>query len=245
MATVTEAPPIGHNQPPPLTPLEAARETISLLDCEAANWFDGAPIANAKQADDVARLLDAARKAKQQFDSERKAEKKPHDDAAKAVDAMWKPVIADAERILDIAKAAQTPWLIKLDTEKRALEEATRKEAEAKAAEARRLSEEADGSLAAAKVRDAALADAESAAKVAAAASREKVGAKGAGMARAVSLRTVWRSEVEDRRALLNHIAVTDPAALTEFVAAWAEKQVRVGRREVPGVRIWSDKVAA
>ena len=84
MATVAEAPPMGHNNPPEATPLERAKETISLLDVEASAWFDGEPIKNQKQADDVARLLDAARKARQQFDADRKAEKKPHDDAARS-----------------------------------------------------------------------------------------------------------------------------------------------------------------
>lgn len=246
MATKTEEPPaMGHNNPPAPTPIEAAREEISLLDVEAANWFDGTPIENQAQADDVARLLDAARKAEKRFDAERKVEKKPHDDAAKAVDAKWKPVIADASRIVEIAKAAQTPWLIKLDNEKRALEEATRKAAEEAAAEARRLAEQADGSLAAAKARDAAIEDAKAAEKVAQIAANEKASAKGAGMARAVSLRTTYRAEVQDRRALLNHIAKTHPADLSAFLDEWAARAVRGGARELPGVEVFQERAAA
>lgn len=246
MATVTEeVAGIGHNNPPEPTAIEAAREMISLLDVEAANWFDGTPIENQQQADDVARLLDAGRKARTQFDNDRKAEKKPHDEAAKAVDAKWKPVIADAERIVEVAKAAQTPWLIKLDQEKREAEEAARKVAEEKAAAARKLAEEADGSLAAAKARDAAIEEAKKAEAAAHRASIEKAGAKGEGMARTVSLRTTWRSEVNDRRALLNHIAKTDPGALTAFVDEWAARAVRGGARELPGVEIWSERAAA
>jgi hypothetical protein len=246
MATVAvEAPPIGHNNPPEPTPLEQARETISLLDLEAANWFDGEPIQNEKQAADVARLLDAARKAKAKFDGDRKAEKKPHDEAAKAVDASWKPVIADADRIIEVAKAAQTPWLIKLDDEKRAREDAARKEAEAKSAEARRLAQEADGSLAAAKARDIAIEEAKRAEATATYAAQDKAAAKGAGMVRAVSLRTTYRCEVEDRRPLLNHIAKSHPEDLTAFVEEWSAKAVRGGAREIPGVRIWAERSAA
>lgn len=244
-AAVKEPAPIGHNNPPEPTPLEVARETISLLDIEAANWFDGTPIENQAQADDVARLLDAARKAKTQFDNERKAEKKPHDEAAKAVDSKWKPVIADAERIVEVAKAAQTPWLIKLDEAKRKLEEDTRKAAEEAAAEARRLAEQADGSLAAAKARDAAIEDAKQAEWVAQQAANEKASAKGAGMARAVSLRTTWRADVKDRRALLNHIAKTHPEDLSAFLDEWAARAVRGGSRELPGVEVWQERVAA
>ena len=236
---------MGHNNPPEPTPLEQAREMISLLDGEAANWFDGTPIENQRQADDVAKLLDAARKAKSKFDADRKLEKKPHDEAAKAVDAAWKPVIADADRIVEIAKAAQTPWLLKLEAEKRAAEEAARKKAEEAAAEARRLAQEADGSLGAAKARDAAIEAAKQAEAAAQRAANDKAGAKGAGMARTVSLRTTWRSAVEDHRALLNFIAKHDPDALTAFVEDWAAKTVRAGARELPGVRIYEEKAAA
>lgn len=247
MATVEtkEAPGLGHNNPPEPTPIEEAKELISLLDVEASAWFDGKPIENQAQADDVARLIDAGRKAKTKFDNERKAEKKPHDEAAKAVDAAWKPIIADADRIVEIGKAAQTPWLIKLDTEKRALEEATRKAAEEAAAEARRLAEQADGSLAAAKARDAAIEDAKRAEHVAQMAANEKAAAKGAGMGRAISLRTTWRSEVKDRRALLNHIAKTAPADLSAFLDEWAARAVRGGQHELPGVEVWSERAAA
>lgn len=244
-ALTDEVAKMGHNQPPPPTPIEEARETISLLDCEAANWFDGTPIANAKQAEDVARLLDAARKAEKQFDANRKAEKQPHDDAAKAVDAAWKPVITDAKRIVEIAKAAQTMWLIKLDNEKRAREEAARKEAEAKAAEVRRLAAENDGSLAAAKARDAAIEEAKKAEAYATRTAHDKANAKGDGMTRAIGLRTTWRASVEDRRALLNHIAITAPEDLTSFVEEWAAKKVRSGARELPGVRVYEERAAA
>lgn len=245
MATLAEAPPMGHNNPPEPTPIEAARETISLLDVEAANWFDGTPIENERQAEEVARLLDAARKAEKQFDATRKAEKQPHDDAAKAVDAAWKPVITDAKRIVEIAKAAQTMWLIKLDTEKRAREEAARREAEAKAAEVRRLSEENDGSLTAAKARDAAIEEAKKAEAAAARAAHDKANAKGDGMARAIGLRSTFKASVEDRRALLNHIAITAPDDLTAFVEDWAAKKVRGGAREIPGVRVYEERAAA
>lgn len=240
-----EAAPIGHNNPPEPTPLEAARETISLLDVEASNWFDGTPIENQAQADDVARLIDAGRKAKQKFDADRKVEKAPHDQAAKAVDAAWKPVIADADRIVEIGKAVQTPWLIKMDAEKRALEEATRKVAEEAAAEALRLSAQSDGSLAAAKARDAAVEEAKRTELVAQQAANEKAGAKGAGMARAVTLRTTWRSEVKDRRALLNHIAKNHPEDLSAFLDDWAARAVRGGNHELPGVEAWAEKAAA
>lgn len=240
-----EALPLGHNNPPEPTPLEQAKEELSLLDVEASNWFDGEPIKNEAQAAEVARLLDAARKAKQRFDAARKEEKKPHDEAAKAVDANWRPVIAEADRIVECAKKVQTDWLIKLDAKKRAEEEEARRIAQEKADEARRLAEEAGGTLEGAKARDAAIEEAKKAEKVAARAEHSKAGAKGEGMARSIGLRTVYRAVVEDRRLLLNHIATTDPAALTAFVEEWAAKAVRTGARAIPGVTVVEERVAA
>jgi hypothetical protein len=236
---------MGHNNPPEPTPIEEAREMISLLDLEASNWFDGAPIENPAQAEAVAKLLDNARKAEKRFDAERKAEKKPHDDAAKAVDFKWKPILTDFARIVEVAKAAQTPWLIKLDDEKRAREKAAQEEADAKAAAALKLAQEADGSLAAAKARDAAIEEAKRAEAAAQRAHNDKANAKGAGMARAVSLRTTWRCTVEDRRAILNHIAKTAPDDLTAFLEEWAAKAVRAGSRELPGVNVYEERAAA
>jgi hypothetical protein len=247
MDTETEAPPIGHNNPPEPTPFEAAREMISSLDVEAQAWFDGAPIENEQQAADVARILDAARKAKQQADAERKAEKEPHAQAAKAVDEKWKPLLADADRIADCAKKAQTKWLLKLEAVKRAEEEQARREAAAAEEEARRLAAAAaeTGSLEDAKARDAAIKDSQQAARAAAHAATEKPRAKGEGMSRAVGLRTVYRAQVDDRRALLNHIASRDPQALIDFVNDWAGKQVRSGARVIPGVTVIEERVAA
>lgn len=236
---------IGHNNPPEPTPIEAARETISLLNLEGSNWFDGQPIENELQAACVAKLLDDARKASKQFDSERKAENKPNEDAVKAVNAAWKPVIADAERIVECAKKAQTPWLIKLDEEKRAREEEARREADAKVTEAHRLAMENDGSLAAAKARDDAIEEAKKAEVFAGRAARDKANAKVEGMDRAIGLRTTFRAQVEDRRALLNHIAQKAPDDLTAFVEEWAERAVRKGARDLPGVLVIEERKAA
>lgn len=233
------------NNPPAPTPIEAARELIADLDGEAALWFDGTPIANEGQAADVARLLDAARKARLRFDADRKAEKKPHDDAAKAVDATWKPMIADAERIEKVAKAASTEWLVEQDRVKRERERLAREASELAAEEARRLAEVNDGTLAAAKARDAAIEEAQAKAKLVAIAESAKAQAKGFGMAKAVSLRTTWRADVTDRRALLNHIARTQPDDLGAWLADWAAGAVRSGARELPGVNVWAERAAA
>lgn len=240
-----ETPAIGHNQPPEPTAIERARELVSQIEMEASAWFDGADIENDAQADEVSRIIDAARKAAKQFDADRKDEKQPHMDAAKEVDAAWKPLLDGANRIVEVAKGTLTPWLLAKEKAKREAEEAARLEAERAAEEARRLAEENDGSLAAAKARDEAIEIARQAEADAAKAAREKAGAKGAGMARTVSLRTTWRATVTDRRALLNHVAVKAPDDLTAFLENWAATAVRTGEREIPGVHAWEEKVAA
>lgn len=246
MDTATEtAPPMGHNNPPEPTPLEKAKEEISLLTAEAEAWA-GTPIENEQQAADVAKLLDAARKAVKSFESARKEEKEPHLAAGRAVDEAWKPVIADGERVVECTKKAQTAWLVKLDKAKREAEAAARKAAEEAAAEARRLAVEADGSVEAARARDEALEEAKKAERAASRASHEKAGAKAEGMTRSIGLRTVYSARVVDRRLLLNHIATVDPQALITFVEEWAAKQVRAGARGgIPGVEVDEDKVAA
>lgn len=236
---------LGHNNPPKPTQIEAARETLSTLELEGGNWFDGSEVESQAQADEVSRLIDAARKAKNKFDADRKAEKQPHMDAAKAVDTAWKPLIDGAERVAEVGKAALTPFLMAQEKAKREAEEAARREAERAAAEARRLAEQQNGSLEAAKARDAAIEEAKAAEARAAAAERDRAGARGAGMARKVSLRTTWRGIVEDRRALLNHIARTRPDDLADFLDDWAARAVREGARDLPGVRVYEEKVAA
>lgn len=233
------------NNPPEPTTLEQVREEVSLLDIEAAAWFDGAPIENEAQAADVARLLDHARKIKKRAEDARKEEKEPHLQAGKAVDEKWKPLVADLDRIGECAKKAQTDWLIKLDKVKREQEAEARRKADEAAAEARRLASATDGSLDAAKARDAAIEEAKKAEREAARAESATANAKGEGMARAVGLRTVYLPKVVDRRLLLNHIAVTDPDALTAFVEDWAAKSVRAGKRSIPGVEVVEERRAA
>jgi hypothetical protein len=244
MATARDAV-IGDNNPPEPTAIEVAREALGDLELEAGNWFDGAEVENQAQADEVSRIIDAARKAGKKFDGERKTAKQPHMDAAKAVDAAWKPLVDGAERVAEVGKAALTPYLMAQEKAKREAERIEREKAEAVAAEARRLAAEADGSLAAAKARDEAIEATKAAEAAAARAERERAGAKGSGMARTVSLRTTYRANVTDRRALLNHIAKTRPEDLTAWLEQWAASAVHKGARDLPGVEIYEEKAAA
>ena len=236
---------MGHNNPPEPSAIEAAHALLADLELEAANWFDGAEVENQGQADEVSRIIDAARKAGSKFEADRKAEKQPHLDAGRAVDEAWKPLTAGAERVAKIGKAALTPFLVEQDRIKREAEAEARRKADEAAAEARAAAQAAETTFAGAIARDEAIERAEAAQAEAAALARQKANAKGAGMARAVSLRSTWRGEIADRKALLTHVAVTRPEELTAFLQAWMEQAIRGGARALPGVKIWEEREAA
>jgi hypothetical protein len=95
----------GHNNPP--TPFdECERKVFDLFD-EAKNFLDGEAITTQDMADAVSKLLDMIRKAKKEADDFRAAEKKPHDDAAKAVQEKWKPLITRCDLAADAARAGR------------------------------------------------------------------------------------------------------------------------------------------
>src|SRR3546814_2603398 len=96
-----------------------AYEAISLhiedLIAEAHNFLDGEPIKAQGQADAVGKLLDMIRQAKKAADEQRVIEKKPHDDAAKAVQTKYKPLIDKCELAASVATKALVPWLEHLE----------------------------------------------------------------------------------------------------------------------------------
>src|SRR3546814_17507768 len=70
------------------------------------------------------------RQAKKAADEQRVIEKKPHDDAAKAVQTKYKPLIDKCELAASVAKKALVPWLEHLEAEQRADAERQCKEAD-------------------------------------------------------------------------------------------------------------------
>ena len=111
----------------PSDPLEALRVELEGERTEAEAWLAAGPIADQAAADRAAnwalRFADMEKRAQ----DGRRAEKVPHEKAAKAVDARWRPVQDDAAALKARLKDAQTPFLV----EKR------RQEAEARATAAR------------------------------------------------------------------------------------------------------------
>lgn len=116
----------GHNNPPPLEAWSMHIESLF----EVANGITD--VTNDEQETALDELLDEFRKARKEADGERTAEKKPHDDAAKAVQAKWKPLLDRCDLATGEIKARLTPYRT---AKQRAKDEAARKareEAEAR-----------------------------------------------------------------------------------------------------------------
>jgi hypothetical protein len=95
----------------PADPATLFKEEVDDLLLEARNYLDGDPIANEQQAEAVSSLLNRLRRVSKDADAARATEKRPHDDAAKAVQAKWKPIIDKADLAATTAKQALAPWL--------------------------------------------------------------------------------------------------------------------------------------
>jgi hypothetical protein len=234
------APVIGHNRPDPFTLIS---ESIEDLLLEANNYLDGKAIETEEQERAVASILTRLRREANAADDLRKAEKKPHDDAAKVVQAKWQPLLSKADLAVNVAKNALASFL-------RKKEEAQRAAAQAAIEEARRQAEAA--AQAAVSVRDDDLAgqttvrvlkeNAAAAEKLAAKLDRAKVQAKGG--ERAVGLRSVYTPVLVAPMEALKHYMQAQPEPLKEWLVQQARKDVRAGKRAIPGFEIHEEKVA-
>lgn len=226
----------------PADPAVLFAEEVDDLMIEARNFLDGEPIANEAQAEAVSSLLNRLRRVSKDADEARKVEKKPHDDAVKAVQTKWKPIIDKADLAASTAKQALAPWLQQIEEQQRAEAEAARLEAERLAREAQEAHREAHGDLEAREKAERLLADAAAAQKAAAKADKAKAHATGG--ERAVGLRSVWTPTLTDSVAALKHYRERTPEDLKIWLVEQAEKDVRAGARSIPGFAIEESRVA-
>lgn len=232
---------IGHNTPPDAFTLFA--ESIDDLLLEAANFLDGAEIENEEQEAAVASILTRLRREANAADDQRKIEKKPHDDAGKAVQAKWAPLLSRADLGVTTAKNALTSFLMKKDEAQRAaanaaLEEA-RKLAEVAAQTASVANPESLADQTALRARqEAAVAADRHATRLAKARPQAKGGE------RAVGLRSVFTPVLSDPVAALRHYRERQPAELKVWLLEQAQRDVRAGARSIPGFTINETQVA-
>ena len=233
---------IGHNGGPPADPLEAFdAHTADLLET-AKGFLDGEGVNSEAEASAVAQLLDDARRTEKDADAARAAEKKPHDDAGKAVQARWKPVLERAALVSTTAKRALAPWLTKLEADRQAAAVAARQEAEAAAQAARDAAAAARTSDLAAAEDAQALADAARAADKAAS-KAEAAKAHATGGARATGLRTHWSAEITNFTAAVGGVWEDNPEAFRPLIEQLAAAEARGARRPMPGVTFHAERV--
>ena len=218
----------GHNNPPPFDAWSMHIESLF----EVANGITDVTTDEQEAALDD--LLDEFRKARKEADGERVAEKKPHDDAAAAVQAKWKPLLNRCDIATSEIKARLTPYRT---AKQRAKDEAVRKAREE--AEARQKA--AQEALHSADLDDRLHAETElkAAGKLASVANRIDREATG--------LRTYWQAEITDRRAALHHYIAERPEAFEALIQELADRDARspATRREIPGVKFTEHKRAA
>lgn len=243
---------IGHNSPPEPTPFEAVEQKIFDLYDEAKQWLDGEPVATQGQADELNKLINLIREAANEADALRKDEVKPFDDGKAAVQARYAPLIADTKATkgktvlaLAAAKKALTPWLTKIEDEKREAERKAREEAEAarmKAQEALRAADAADLS---AREEAERLAEEARQAEIAARVAAKDKGQARSGTGRATGLRTYYVPEITDATAFARHLWQHRRSEMNGFLNEMAEKMVAQNHEQViPGVTIHTEKRA-
>lgn len=226
----------------PAEPAVLFAEEIADLWLEAKNWLDGEPIANEQQAEAVSSLLNRLRRVARDADEARKVEKSPHDEAGKAVQQKWKPIIDKAELAASTAKRALAPYL-------RAVEDKQREEAEAAAKEAARMAAIAADAYAKSFSNLEAAEDAERLLKAAGAAQKDAVKAgkqkaHATGGERAVGLRSYYTAEVTDPVAFGKWAWAHCHSEYLQFLEGLAEREARRGSSGIPGLKIIEERKA-
>jgi len=232
MTDINERAVIGGNSPPPV---ETHKLNIEDLLMEAQNHLDGEPITTQGQADAIGQLLDSIRKARGAADEQRKVEKRPHDDAGKAVQAIWTPLLNKCDTAAETAKKALSPWLEALAKKQR--QEAAQARQEAMAAQraaldAQRAAQASTDLAAQEKAKELTKAAERSAS---AANKAEKAKPQAAGVTRAIGLVSSWSVEVTDPLAFGKWLWVNRRAeylAMLEQAAA----DFKNSRLPVPGL---------
>lgn len=219
---------IGGNAPP-------ASEAFALEVEELFALISGstsAPVTTDEQEQALDDLLDQVRRARKDGDAIRADEKRPHDEAAKAIQAKWKPLLDRCDAGAEAIKAALTPYRTAKQKAKDVAATKARDEAAAKLVEAQaalKASDDLESRFAA----EEALKQAGKLAKVADRIDREATG-----------LRTFWEAEITDRRACLKHYITHQPEAFEALLQGMADKDARGSRAPVPGVKFIERKVA-
>jgi hypothetical protein len=215
---------IGHNQPPPVDAMGLHVDDLFQLASDTLAGVDA--VKNDEQDAALDGLLDDFRKARKDADEYRAAEKRPHDEAAKAVQAKWKPLLDRCDMATAEIKAKLTPYRnAKIAAREEAIRIAreTAEQKQKAAQDALRQSDDLEARFAAEE-------QLKQATILTAAANRADRSATG--------LRTIWVAQITDRRAALNHYLREQPEMFERLIQDLADKDARneATRRNIAGV---------
>lgn len=231
---------IGHNAAPASEEHAAA---IAELEIEAQAYLTGVPIPNQQTADELGELVGKVRAAEKAADAARVEEKRPHDEAAKAVQDAYKPILDKAKRIQVTAKGLLGAWMLKLEDEKRERERNAREAAARLEEEARKARADAAGDLEGMEAAEELFEQSKTQAIAARVIAKQDSGVKAGG--RKVALRTVKTLVVEDEAELMRWAWRVHRDLVCEFVTGLARKDMRDGVGGIPGTRVEERKEAA
>lgn len=212
--------------------------------CDACGaWKDLGRIETQEQSERLTDFVAGARGLAKKIEDGRKAEKKVHDDRAKAVQSAYSPLLAKLDLVLNMMKEMQGDWLrrenARIEAEKAEAARIAREEAEA--AERARIAAEARNDI-------SGIVDAETAAKAAeekaAEAARETRARAGSatGGGRTMALRKTKFAEIHNPRACF--VFFEKHPDLLDTLQRLANAAVRAGET-VPGVNVIEKETAA
>lgn len=243
--------PMGHNQPPAFDPnVLASRQVTAEEFLEVTKmWQSVEKIESETQAEQLNDQITGLRKLWKKVDADRKAAKKPHDDAGREVQTAFNPLLKKLAAAADALKSKLSEFAAEKQRREDEAREQAQQDAEAKQAEAARLVAEA-----AASGDISAQVDAEEAQKAAekqakAAAKRAVSGIKSAsGGGRTMSVRTIREVEVTNVRLLFMHYQNHPDVA--EVLRRIATADVRAKgfdpeETKIPGITITERKSVA
>lgn len=242
---------IGHNAPPP------DLEDFALLAAKVQELTAGAD----RMIDSIAEIADPATAQRvadfdktqlhpllKRIEDRRKKAVQPHLDAQRQINEAHKSLTAYLEKARQACNRLLTPWLQKqAEAERRRQQEAE--------AEARRLQQEALKKAAEAQsIQDQIAADEaqkQAAAKAKEASTVQRASVSSSYGARATSLRTYYRGQINDLTAILAHYRKRQDTRLLEAVQHLVDQDIRSsvglksGVEKLPGVTVLSEQKAA
>ena len=106
------SPPKGDNRPPGEADFDYLKMQIDELGSVASLCLQNPPLTEQTEADKISNLADRLSELWKKADEARKTERKPHDEALRAIQDKWFPLLSMAETYKNLKYKILTPWLI-------------------------------------------------------------------------------------------------------------------------------------